>query len=457
MRTITTMHNVDGGLGAVKGLQATGIWAGFRRNPARRDLALIVAPPGSTAAGVFTRSNFAAAPVLLCRRHLAALTDSHAESHLSPEAGATVNAGDKAETRGFRALVINSGNANAATGSLGMEVAEKTCELTAQLIGAEPEEILVASTGVIGVQLPFEKFSNGLPQAFATLSAGERGGIEGGRAAAEAIMTTDTVPKMAARSFTVPGTDGSDVTYTVGGMAKGSGMIAPHMATMIAVLATDARIEQPLLQQALKEAVDVSFNKVTIDSDMSTNDSAYLIATGAAVSVAEQAQQDGTPCEFLQPNSAASATFKAALIEVCQDLAYQIARDGEGATKVIVVDVEGAASDDDAERVARAIADSPLVKTAIAGHDANWGRIAMAAGKAGASFKREDVSISIMDMEVLSLGLPVAFSEEEALKRFAERDEVHIVVNLRAGTARTRIWTCDLTKEYVAINGDYRT
>ena len=419
----TDEQNIQGGLGAVKGLQVSGVSVGLRKKPGKRDLALIVAPAGSKAAGVFTQSNFAAAPVYLSKEHLAAQ-----------------NAG-----KDFKALIINSSNANAATGAEGMRIAKKTVGIVATALSCDDEQVLMASTGVIGVQLPFEHFGTGVPLAIEALSAGDGKGVKEGTDAAEAIMTTDTVPKTAARSFTLKQQDGSEQTYTVGGMAKGSGMIAPHMATMIAALGTDAQLEQAALDAALKEAVSVSFNKVTIDSDTSTNDSAYLIATGAL------------PGEVIEKGSAAYMSFVAALTEVCQDLAYQIARDGEGATKVIVVDVEGAVSEKDADLVARAIADSPLVKTAVTGHDANWGRIAMAAGKAGATFSQEDVSISVMDLEVFKQGVPVAFSEDEALKRFEERDEVHIVVDLSAGEASTRIWTCDLTKEYIAINGDYRT
>ena len=421
MNTIT--EKLEGGLGVVKGLQVAGVSAGFRKNPERLDLALIVAPPASTAAGVFTQSNFAAAPVLLCRKHLAS----------------------QAESKDFRALIINSGNANAATGEPGLATAQKVCSMVSEAVGCDNEEVLVASTGVIGAQLPHNPFSVGIPMAVNLLGSGRGESIGMGVSTAEAIMTTDTFAKTAARSFTLPTEDGSEVICTIGGMAKGSGMIAPHMATMIAVLATDAALEQAILQAALKEAVDVSFNKVTVDSDTSTNDSAYLIATGAASK------------KPLQPGSGALEAFKAVLIEVCQDLTYQIAKDGEGATKVIVVDVTGAANSEEAELVARAIADSPLVKTAVAGHDANWGRIAMAAGKAGASFKQEDVSISILELEVFTKGTPIEFSEEEASKRFEERDEILISVDLGAGNGATRIWTCDLTKEYIEINGDYRS
>ena len=414
---------LEGGLGVVKGLRVTGISAGFRRNPNRRDMALICAPSGSTAAGVFTQSNFAAAPVHVSREHLAL----------------------QASGQDFRALIINSGNANAATGAQGLQLAEQVCETLAEAIDCKPAEVLVASTGVIGAQLGFGPFEKGIPLALSQLSSGDGKSVEQGLACAEAIMTTDTIVKVAARAFTVQTSDGSELTYSVGGMAKGSGMIAPHMATLICVMATDAQIGQPALAQALKAAVDVSYNKVTIDSDTSTNDSAYLLATAA---VGDAALEPGTP---------AFAAFQVALTEVCQELAYLMAGDGEGASKLVIVDVWGALNDDEADRVARAIADSPLVKTAVAGHDANWGRIAMAAGKVGATFEPEDVSISIMDLEVFVKGTPIEFSEDEALKRFEERDEILLSIDLGAGEAKTRIWTCDLTKEYVAINGDYRS
>ncbi|MDR1088138.1 MAG: bifunctional ornithine acetyltransferase/N-acetylglutamate synthase [Coriobacteriales bacterium] len=469
-------QELPGGLGAVKGLQLAGVSAGFRKNPERLDLALIVAPPGSRAAGAFTQNTFAAAPVQLSREHLAAQAQAAGEG--------------SSEGEGFRALIINSGNANAATGAEGIATARQETVLVAEALHCEPTQVLVASTGVIGVPLDVQQFVVGIPLALAHLSSGQGASVTTGRAAAEAIMTTDTVPKMAARSFAVQHADGSEASYTIGGMAKGSGMIAPDMATMIAVLATDALLEQDALELALKEAVAVSFNKVTIDSDTSTNDSAYLIGTGAAappsatsalaspvipsVGSTGLAQGKGSAAEVeeslraqharpvgpaaITVDDPAFATFAAVLTEVCQDLAYQIARDGEGATRVIVVDVSGAASPEDASRVARAIADSPLVKTAIAGHDANWGRIAMAAGKAGVAFAQEEVSISILGLEVLHKGRPREFSEAEALQRFEERNEVLISVDLgTAGTASTRIWTCDLTHGYISINGEYRT
>lgn len=449
---------LEGGLGAVKGLQLTGISAGFRRNPERKDLAVIVAPSGARAAGVFTQSGFAAPPVLLSRMHLAA----QAAQDRSGEAA------------GFRALIINSGNANAATGEEGLELARQVSALTAAALGCETEQVLTASTGVIGVNLSLETFKAGVPAALASLSSGEgvsAAGSKGkdshtatdvqlssldsaasgsdcinkGLAAAEAIMTTDTIPKLTARTFELVQEDGSTVACTIGGMAKGSGMIAPHMGTMIAVLATDVALEQEALESALKQAVDVSFNKVTIDSDTSTNDSAYLIATGVG---------KGETMGVTHPSYQA---FVSILTEVCQELTYLIAQDGEGATKVVVVDVVGAMNDEEADKAARAIADSPLVKTAIAGHDANWGRVAMALGKSGATFRQEDVSISIMGLEVFRQGKPQPFSEEEALLRFQTRDEVFIVADLAAGSASTRIWTCDLTHGYISINGDYRT
>ena len=222
-------------------------------------------------------------------------------------------------------------------------------------------------------------------------------------------------------------------------------MIAPDMATMLAVIATDAALTQEAASCALREAADVSFNKVTVDSDTSTNDSAFLLATGA------------TPGKTINATCPVYPLFLAALTEVCEDLARQIARDGEGATKLVTIELTGAADDVDADCAARAVADSPLVKTAIAGHDANWGRIAMAIGKSGADFEQEDVDISIMGLLVCQGGLPVPFDEEEALRCFEEYDEIVIQIDLKAGEAATRLWTCDFTHEYISINANYRS
>ncbi|MGN0072620.1 MAG: bifunctional glutamate N-acetyltransferase/amino-acid acetyltransferase ArgJ [Coriobacteriales bacterium] len=401
---------IEGGVTAPAGFRAAGVHAGFRANPNRRDVALVVSDvEGTVAAGTFTCNVFCAAPVKLSR---AVAQGGHA-----------------------RAVILNSGNANAATGKPGDEVALESQRLTAEALGVEQGEVFVASTGVIGVQLPLEPYRSGLPLLLGELD----GSSQAAAAAAQAIMTTDTVPKECAVSFELEG-----VRYRIGGMAKGSGMIMPNMATMLAVLTTDAALEPAALRQALKEAVDCSFNKVTVDSDTSTNDSCFCLANGAA----------GGP--LLQPGTAGFQVFSQALRALCETLARKMAADGEGASKLVTVSVSGAASEQDADRAARTIANSPLVKTAIAGHDCNWGRIAAALGRSGATFKQEDVDIDIMGMPVMRAGLPCGFDEDEALRRF-EQPEITIDVNMGAGEHSTRMWTCDLTHDYITINGDYRT
>jgi len=400
------------------GVAAGGLHAGFRRNPAQYDLALVVLPAGTTAAGMFTRNVFCAAPVMVSKEHVAT---GHA-----------------------RAIVLNSGIANAAMGTEGLAVARQSAELVASALDAEPEEILVASTGVIGVPLPLEPFETGIPQLIADLGPADGTDHAGGIAAARAIMTTDTVPKHLSLAVELPQCDGGTLTVHIGGMCKGSGMIMPDMATMLSVLTCDAAVAPEALDAALHAAVNVSFNKVTIDSDTSTNDTVFLVATGAVGG------------DTITEDHPAYPAFEAALAELCEELARKIAADGEGATKLITVEVEGALDDYEADLAARAIANSPLVKTAVAGHDANWGRIAAAVGKSGAHFHQEDVSIDIMSLPVLRHGLPVPFSEEEALARF-ESPEIVLHVSLGAGPASTRIWTCDFTHDYITINGDYRT
>jgi glutamate N-acetyltransferase/amino-acid N-acetyltransferase len=413
------------GLGTIAGIRCAGVSAGFRRNPNRKDLALIEAPEGAQAAAVFTTNEFAAAPVQVSRNNMA-----HLYEHNAPA----------------RAVVLNSGNANAATGEAGRETARATAKLTAEALGCEPYQVLVASTGVIGVPLPLDTFTTGVPAAIAALGAADATDNDAALAAAEAIMTTDTVPKQAAYRCTLPPAKGEQVSFTVAGICKGSGMIAPDMATMLAVLATDAPLTSEELDYALHEVVDRTFNKVTIDSDTSTNDSVFLFATGKA---STNAEQWGSP-------SLAYDAFIDCLYAVCEDLARQIARDGEGASKLVTVNVTGAADEVDAEVAARAIAESPLVKTAIAGRDANWGRIAMAAGKSGAIFEQGNVHIDIMGIPVLDHGLPVPFSEEEAAARF-EEPEIVLSIDLGAGQESCRMWTCDLTHDYISINADYRS
>ena len=407
----------DGGVTAAQGFKAVGVHAGFRADPHRLDMALVVADEPCACAATFTRKVFCAAPITVSRRHL-------------DDVGYGI----------ARGIVINSGNANAATGSVGLETAERTTEIVGEALGCPPGEVLVASTGVIGQHLDVSPFISAMPQAVADLSC------EGGKSAASAIMTNDTVSKEAAVCFAGDDIGYPGVTFTVGGMAKGSGMIMPNMATMISVITTDAPILPDVLHKALVNAVNKSFNKVTVDSDTSTNDCCFLFASGEAAPGALPFALD----------SSAYARFEAALDAVCQTLARKMAADGEGATRLVTVTVAGAANEEDADRAARAIANSPLVKTAICGHDANWGRIAMAIGKSGAHFAQENAAIDIMGLPVCRDGLTVLFDEEEALKRF-ENHEIVIDVDLGAGDAQTTVWTCDFTHDYITINGDYRS
>lgn len=406
-----------GGVTSACGFRAAGVHAGFKPNTDRMDFALLVADEPCACAGVFTTNIFCSAPVTVSKENLDGVCYGTA-----------------------RALIVNAGNANAATGSIGLEHARESCAMAADVLGCTADEVMVASTGVIGIHLPLAPFDQALPLAKAELST------EGGAAAARAIMTTDTHPKEAAVSFSGEGVGYPGCTFTVGGMAKGSGMIMPNMATMISAITTDAPISSYDLHEALVRAVNGSFNKVTVDSDTSTNDSCYLFASGAAA----------PGQKAFDPQGPAFALFEDALAAVCQNLARQMARDGEGATRLLTVNVAGAASAEDADLAARAVANSPLVKTAVYGHDANWGRIAMAIGKSGASFAQEDVSIDIMGLPVCRNGLTVEFSEEEALRRF-EDTEIIIDVDLGAGDESTTIWSCDFSHEYVSINGDYRS
>ena len=419
-----------GGATSARGFAAAAVHAGFRKDPQRLDLALVAADGPIPAAATFTRNAFCAAPVIVSRAHLAETVPSAEAAQPGAPAFGTA-----------RAVVVNSGNANAATGERGIEAACEAARIVADALGCPEGEVLVASTGVIGVHLPLDPFKIGVPAVAAALSR------EGGADAARAIMTTDTRSKECAVAFSGDGIGYPGCTFTVGGMAKGSGMIMPDMATMIAVLTTDAPLRADVLHAALARAVRTSFNKVTVDSDTSTNDSCFLLASGAA------APADAKP---FAPDTPALAAFEAALAHVCQSLARQMAADGEGATRLVTVTVTGAADDADADAAARAIANSPLVKTAVFGHDANWGRIAMAAGKSGAAFRQQDVSIDIMGLPVCRGGLTVPFDEDEALRRF-EQPECAIAVDLGAGSAATTVWTCDFSHEYITINGDYRT
>ena len=405
----------EGGVCAAEGIRAAGIHAGFRADPNRLDLALVAADAPCTCAATFTQNRFCAAPVQVSR--------------------------PRAATGHAQAVVLNSGNANASTGEPGVQTALASAALVAKALDCAEEDVLVASTGVIGVQLPLGPYETGVPAAAAALAHSP----EAAHTAARAVMTTDTVPKEVSFEGTVPsGTDGAPVTVHVGGFVKGSGMIMPNMATMLCVLSTDAPLTAEAAQVALSSAVSQTFNKVTVDSDTSTNDTCILLATGAAGG------------ETITADSPAFAQVAAAIRCACENLARKIAADGEGATKLVTVDVVGAATPEDADTVARSIANSPLVKTAIFGHDANWGRVAGAAGKCGVVFDQYGVDIDFLGVPVLRAGLPLPMDEEDMLRRF-EEPEVTIAVDLGSGDASARIWTCDLTHDYVTINGDYRT
>ena len=396
----------EGGVCAAAGVSAVGLHAGFRRDPNRRDMALVVADQTCVAAGTFTTNRFCAAPVIVSREHVA---DGRA-----------------------RAVILNSGNANAATGEPGLVTARRTADLVAATLGCKPADVLVASTGVIGQELSFGPFETGVPAAAEALAATP----EAAHDAACAVMTTDTVAKEASFVGKLPAADGSAYEVHVGGFVKGSGMIQPNMATMLCVMSTDAPLTSEAAHEALLAAVKQTFNK----------DTAILLATGKA---APEGESVGV-------GSAAFPAVAAAIKAVCGELARKIAADGEGSTKLVTVNVLGAADDADADAVARAIANSPLVKTAIFGHDANWGRVAAAAGKCGVPFDQRTVDIDFMGVPVCRAGLTVPMDEDDMLRRF-EATEIGITVDLHSGDAHTRVWTCDLTHDYVTINGDYRT
>ncbi len=405
----------EGGVCAAQGVKASGTHAGFRADPNRLDLAVVAADEACTCAATFTQNRFCAAPVQVSR----------------PRAAAGV----------ARAVMLNSGNANASTGEQGLAIAKQSAKLLADALGCPEEQILVASTGVIGQQQAIDPYLDGAPAAVAALGAD----TDHAHAAARAVMTTDTVPKEVSLVGELPAENGQPArTVHVGGFCKGSGMIMPNMATMLSVLTTDAPLTAEAAHAALLAAVRASFNKVTVDSDTSTNDSCFLLATGKA---------GGDP---IREDTAAFDVFAGALRVACETLARKIASDGEGATKLVTVDVLGCKTAEDADAVARTIANSPLVKTAIFGHDANWGRVAAAAGRSGVEFDQYDVDIDLLGVPVLRAGMPVPMDEDDMLRRF-EAPEVSIVIDLGQGSASTRIWTCDLTHEYVTINGDYRT
>ena len=382
------------------------------RYKGRTDVLLAVMDKGTQAAGVFTRSKCPSAPVDWCRAKLK---------------------GGKA-----RALVVNSGNANAFTGRNGREAVKLTASLAAKATGAPASEIFLASTGVIGEPLDATKFGGVLDDLVAKAKPDAM--LE----AAKAIMTTDTFPKVATAQAELGG-----IEVTVNGIAKGAGMIAPDMGTMLCFLFTDAPIGASALQSMLARAADSSMNAMTVDGDTSTSDTLMIFATGGAAG-------RGAPV-IANPADAKLRSFKTALNAVLENLAKQVARDGEGARKFVEVNVTGAVSARSARRVARAIAESPLVKTAIAGEDANWGRVVMAVGKAGEPADRDRLSIACNGIRVARKGeRDPAYDEARVSAKMKEQD-ITIDVDLGLGKGRSRMWTCDLTKAYVEINGDYRS
>ncbi len=380
------------------------------RKKNRRDLTLVALDAGCTVAGVFTQNRFCAAPVQLCRQHLASGKE-------------------------IRALVINTGIANAGTGEPGRQTARQTCEAVGELLGVAAEQVLPFSTGVILEPLPVERIKAGLPAVFADLKA------DNWHAAAHGIMTTDTVAKAASRTLTINGKK-----ITISGISKGAGMIRPNMATMLGFLATDAGIAQPLLDQLVKEAADASFNCITVDGDTSTNDSYVMIATG----------QSGA--SFASASDAGWAEVKAAIVAVSVELAQAIVRDGEGATKFITVAVEGGKTIEECRQVGYAIGHSPLVKTAFFASDPNLGRILAAVGYAGiADLDVDAVKVWLDDVLVAENGGRAAAYQEADGARVMAQAEITVRVALGRGDAAAKVYTCDFSYDYVKINADYRS
>lgn len=409
-------QEIKGSVTAPKGFQAAGIAAGLKPSKAP-DLALIFSETEAIAAGVFTTTEVRAACVDYCRQRLQ----------------------DRASAR---AILVNSGQANAATGDLGWQDAQESAQLVGKALNISPDSVLLASTGVIGQRIPMEAMRSGIPQVVAALSAG------GGMQAAGAIITTDLVTKSIALETII---DGRSVR--IGGIAKGSGMIHPNMATMLAFITCDAAVATSLWQQMLTRAADKSFNQITVDGDTSTNDTVIALANGQSRTAAiTEMGKDGQKLEAM-------------LTAVCQHLAKAIARDGEGATCLLEVQVAGAADDESARRIARTITGSSLVKAAIFGRDPNWGRIAAAAGRAGVSFHQEDLRVKLGDFLLMDGGQPLAFDRQAASNylqkaaqgAYLQEDTVLISLCIGNGSGSGVAWGCDLSYDYVKINAEYTT
>ncbi len=398
-------------LPSLEGVRIATAEAGIRYKN-RTDVLYVTLPKDTAVAGVFTRSKCPSAPVDWCRKNLA---------------------------KGVaRALVVNSGNANAFTGRKGAEAVKLTADIAAEAAGCRASQVFIASTGVIGEPLDATKFQGVLE------SCERKAKPNAWLDAAQAIMTTDTYPTVATRTALLGG-----VEVTLNGIAKGAGMIAPDMATMLSFVFTDAPIAAPVLQALLRKGADRSFNCVTVDSDTSTSDTLLFFATGTAA-------RNGAPTISL-PSDRRLKEFRAALEALLCDLAQQVARDGEGARKLVTVKVTGATGASSAKRIAMAIANSPLVKTAVAGEDANWGRVVMAVGKAGEPAERDKLAICFGDIRVAVKGARDPNYDEAKTSAYMKGDEITIRVDLGLGRGEATMWTCDLTKAYVEINGDYRS
>lgn len=400
------IQECTGGVTAAQGFVAGGLHCGIRKP--KKDLAIIHSTKPACVAGVFTSNKMKAAPILVDRIQIQ-------------------------NSQFTSAIVVNSSNANACTGERGLNDAWEMIDSTAAALNLPREQVLVSSTGVIGQYLPMDKIKTGICELALKLTRG------GNKDAAEAIMTTDTFSKEVAVRFAV----GSSIV-TIGGMAKGSGMIAPNMATMLAFITTDAVIAQSVLQAALQIANNHSFNRITVDGDMSTNDMVLVLANGMARN------------EEIRENTITFRLFLAAFEYVLIKLAKMIARDGEGATKLVEIVVSGARTEEEAVQAARSVANSNLVKTAIHGADPNWGRILCAVGYSGIEFNPDKVEISFNDIPIVQQNYEIVFDEEK-IKGVLRQENVTIAIHLNQGSASARFWTCDLTKEYIDINASYRT
>ncbi len=403
---LDALQECSGGVTAAQGFVAGGIYCGIRK--VKKDIAILQSLNPAIVAGVFTLNRTIAPPLIVDKQQLE-------------------------KTDICSAIVVNSGNANACTGEQGMNDAWAMVDETARVLHVPREQVLVSSTGVIGQYLPMEKVTAGIRELAPKLS------VRGNKDAAEAIMTTDLYSKEAAVKFT-----SNSSVITVGGMAKGSGMIAPNMATMLAFVSTDAAVSPSALRTALRIANSRSFNRLTVDGDMSTNDMVLVLANGSAKN------------EEIREHTPAFEEFLSALEDVLVKLAKMIARDGEGATKLVEIVVSGAHTEEEAAKAACAVANSNLVKTALHGADANWGRILAAVGYSGIDFNPAIVEISFGNVPVLKKNYKIVLNEEKA-KAVLQQEEVTVWINLNQGYAEARFWTCDLTKEYIHINASYRS